>query len=152
MVSRIFPYEVNDILHQLAFIEQIPNNHKIDMTRKTQYHKDSWVCFYYRWSKGIDRISSIKSIEEVINDAVIIIEKSKNEEYTYLLINSLNKIIHGGLKRLKDTTYAEDPNICTRILTLIDGIEMFLRKYEEYIELEEPSKDVTQEQDADEEN
>ena len=134
MVSRVLPYEVNDILHRLAFLEQIPDNYKVDISRKTQYHKDSWSGWYQRWSKNVCRSDTISHIERDVNDAIAILERYSQGEYIKLVINSLNRAKIGGIKKLKDTTYSDDADVVTRLKTLIDGIQIHLDKYAHYLE------------------
>lgn len=134
MVSRALPFEVTNILEKLEFIARIPPNHKVNIPDKTLQHKDSWWGAIDRGRKNVDRKSTLRDIQNIIDETAQVLNHfHKEPEYIRLVINGLRKASR-PIKGLGEYTYGDDPSVGSEISVKLQTINIYLEKYSEYLD------------------
>ena len=132
-MAEALPCEVREIAHKLSFLGKIPDNHKVDIQRLAQHHKDSWLGTIHRSSNPVSRQTTLDDIRRIVDESLLLLKKYPTDQCISFIITELNAAYMGGIKRLASTTYADDPNISSGLDTLRKEIGLHLVKYQQYL-------------------
>lgn len=134
MASRALPIEVTNILEKLEFIARIPSNHKANIPDKTLQHKDSWWGAFARGRKNVNRKSTMRDIQTIIDDTSQVLKTFNNEEeYVKLIINALKRAKQ-PIQEMGESTYGDDVSVGSEISVKLRTIDIYLDKYKQYLD------------------
>lgn len=134
MTSRALPFEITNILNKLEFISNIPPHHKVNIQDRTLQHKDSWIGAFRRTFRNVDRDSTLREIQLVIDETARVLKEFDNEpEYIRLIINAFRNAGR-SIKKLGESVYSTDPSVMSQITVKNKSIQIYLDKYKDYLD------------------
>lgn len=134
MTSRALPFEITNILDKLEFISNIPPHHKVNIQDRTLQHKDSWIGAFRRTVRNVDRDSTLREIQLIIDETARVLKEFDQEpEYIRLVINAFRNAGR-SIKKLGESVYSTDPSVMSQITVKNKSIQIYLDKYRDYLD------------------
>lgn len=129
--SERIPDGLASLLEDLKYLAMIKPMFKLNVINKTFCDTQSWYDTIWRYSSKESRDTSVMFVREVVrrsDDAVRLY--AGNAIFLNLLINHLQQA-KTGLNILSQTY--TDPQIISKIMTIIDDIDIILVSHRQYI-------------------